>query len=124
MSQGPCSKPLRTAIGLLGRLNGVNHKRYRRDILLSLIGMHEKNQAWVDAAKSYERYLEEFAANDLYPFEDHEDAPGIPDLKAGLGSVVKYLEPKAWCPHHPRNSHKVGKNLQNLVPSYGFKQIL
>ena len=45
---------------VLGRLNGVNHKRYRRDILLSLIGMHEKNQAWVDAAKSYERYLEEF----------------------------------------------------------------
>ena len=60
---------------ILGRLNGLNHKRYRRDILLSLIGMHEKNQAWVDAAKSYERYLEEFAANDLYPFEDHEDAP-------------------------------------------------
>ena len=39
---------------VLGRLNGTDHKRYRRDILLSLIGMHEKNQAWVDAAKSYE----------------------------------------------------------------------
>ena len=46
----------------------------------------------MDAAKSYERYLEEFAKNDLYPFEEHEDAPGIPDLKAGLGSTVKYLE--------------------------------
>ena len=31
-----------------------NHKRYRRDILLSLIGMHEKNNA--DAAKCYERF--------------------------------------------------------------------
>ena len=43
---------------VLGRLNAPNHKRYRRDILLALINMHEKNQAWVDAAKSYERFLE------------------------------------------------------------------
>jgi hypothetical protein len=40
---------------VLGRLNAPHHKRYRRDVLLSLIGMHERNQAWVDAAKSYER---------------------------------------------------------------------
>jgi hypothetical protein len=73
-------------------LNAPHHKRYRRDVLLSLIGMHERNQAWVDAAKSYERYLEEFASDDSYPFEGHEDAPGIPDLKAGLGSVEKWLE--------------------------------
>ena len=70
---------------VLGRLNAPHHKRYRRDILLSLIGMHERNQAWVDAAKTYERYLEEFASDDRYPFEDHEDAPGIPDLKAPWG---------------------------------------
>ena len=95
---------------ILGRLNGLNHKRYRRDILLSLIGMHEKNQAWVDAAKSYERYLEEFAANDLYPFEDHEDAPGIPDLKAGLGSVVKFLEGlKRGAPTIPETHIRLGK---------------
>ena len=81
MSQGQSLKPLRIAIEFWEDLNGVNHKRYRRDILLSLIGMHEKNKAWVDAAKSYERYLEEFKSDDLYPFEDHEDAPGIPDLK-------------------------------------------
>ena len=31
---------------VLGRLNAPNHKRYRRDILLSMINMHEKNQAW------------------------------------------------------------------------------
>ena len=46
---------------ILGRLNLPHHKRYRRDVLLSLIRMHERNGAWVDAAKSYERYLEEFA---------------------------------------------------------------
>jgi tetratricopeptide (TPR) repeat protein len=100
---------------VLGRLNGTNHKRYRRDILLSLIGMHEKNQAWVDAAKSYERYLEEFAANDLYPFEDHEDAPGIPDLKAGLGSTVKYLEGlKRGAPTIPETHIRLGKIYRSL----------
>ncbi len=77
---------------VLGRLNAPHHKRYRRDVLLSLISMHERNQAWVDAAKSYERFLEEFSSDDLYPFESHEDAPGIPDLKSGLGSVEKWLE--------------------------------
>ena len=100
---------------VLGRLNGTNHKRYRRDILLSLIGMHEKNQAWVDAAKSYERYLEEFAANDFYPFEDHEDAPGIPDLKAGLGSTVKYLEGlKRGAPTIPETHIRLGKIYRSL----------
>ena len=100
---------------VLGRLNGNNHKRYRRDILLSLIGMHEKNQAWVDAAKSYERYLEEFAANDFYPFEDHEDAPGIPDLKAGLGSTVKYLEGlRRGAPTIPETHIRLGKIYRSL----------
>ena len=100
---------------VLGRLNGPNHKRYRRDILLSLIGMHEKNQAWVDAAKSYERYLEEFAANDFYPFEDHEDAPGIPDLKAGLGSTRKYLEGlKRGAPTIPESHIRLGKIYRSL----------
>ena len=100
---------------VLGRLNGTNHKRYRRDILLSLIGMHEKNQAWVDAAKSYERYLEEFAANDFYPFEDHEDAPGIPDLNAGLGSTVKYLEGlKRGAPTIPETHIRLGKIYRSL----------
>lgn len=77
---------------VLGRLNAPYQKRYRRDILLSLIAMHERNQAWVDAAKSYERFLEEFASDDNYPFEYHEDAPGIPDLQAELGSIEKWLE--------------------------------
>jgi hypothetical protein len=77
---------------VLGRLNAPNHKRYRRDILLSLINLHEKNQAWVDAAKTYERFLEEFAADDNYPFEQHEDAPGIPDLHAQVGDINKLLE--------------------------------
>ncbi len=95
---------------ILGRLNAPYHKRYRRDILLSLMGMHERNQAWVDAAKTYERYLEEFAADDDYPFADHEDAPGIPDLKAGLGSVQKWLEGrKRGAPTIPETHVRLGK---------------
>jgi tetratricopeptide (TPR) repeat protein len=95
---------------VLGRLNAPYHKRYRRDILLSLMGMHERNQAWVDAAKTYERYLEEFAADDDYPFADHEDAPGIPDLKTGLGSVQKWLEGrKRGAPTIPETHVRLGK---------------
>ena len=33
---------------VLGRLNLPNYKRYRRDILISLVRMHERNGAWVD----------------------------------------------------------------------------
>jgi len=100
---------------VLGRLNAPHHKRYRRDILLSLIGMHERNQAWVDAAKTYERYLEEFASDDRYPFEDHEDAPGIPDLKSSLGSVTKWLEGrKRGAPTIPETHIRLGKIYRTL----------
>ena len=100
---------------VLGRLNAIHHKRYRRDVLLSLIGMHERNQAWVDAAKSYERYLEEFASDDSYPFESHEDAPGIPDLKSSLGSVVKWLEGrKRGAPTIPETHIRLGKIYRSL----------
>jgi hypothetical protein len=100
---------------VLGRLNAPNHKRYRRDILLSMINMHEKNQAWVDAAKNYERFLEEFASNDKYPFEQHEDAPGIPDLSAPLGSVRKLLEGyKRGAPTIPETHIRLGKIYRQL----------
>lgn len=100
---------------VLGRLNAPYLKRYRRDILLSLIGMHERNHAWVDAAKTYERYLEEFAADDDYPFADHEDAPGIPDLKSGLGSVQKWLEGRnRGAPTIPETHVRLGKIYRKL----------
>ncbi len=100
---------------VLGRLNAPNHKRYRRDILFSMINMHEKNQAWVDAAKNYERFLEEFASNDNYPFEQHEDAPGIPDLSAPLGSVRKLLEGfKRGAPTIPETHIRLGKIYRQL----------
>ena len=67
---------------VLGRLTAPVHKRYRRDILLALINMHEKNNAWVDAAKSYERFLEEFASDDDYPFRATRRRPGYSDLHA------------------------------------------
>jgi len=100
---------------VLGRLSALDHKRYRRDILLSLINMHEKNQAWVDAAKTYERFLEEFASNDNYPFEQHEDAPGIPDLSAPLGSVRMLLEGfKRGAPTIPETHIRLGKIYRKL----------
>lgn len=69
----------------------------------------------MDAAKSYERYLEEFAADDAYPHEDHEDAPGIPDLKASLGSVEKWLEGrKRGAPTIPETHIRVGKIYRGL----------
>ena len=100
---------------VLGRLNAPNHKRYRRDILLAMINMHEKNQAWVDAAKSYERFLEEFASDDDYPFEQHEDAPGIPDLHAGLGNVQEFLHGlKRGAPTIPEAHIRTGKIYREL----------
>ncbi|WP_341715272.1 tetratricopeptide repeat protein, partial [Limnobacter sp.] len=86
--------------------------------MLSLISMHEKNQQWVDAAKSYERFLEEFAADDSYPFEEHEDAPGIPDLYAkvgGGGSVLKWVESKKrGAPSIPETHVRLGKIYRSL----------
>jgi len=101
---------------VLGRLNAPHHKRYRRDILLAIISMHEKNQQWVDAAKSYERFLEEFASDDRYPFEEHEDAPGIPDLYARVGgSVVKWVESKKrGAPSVPESHIRLGKIYRTL----------
>ena len=96
-------------------MTAPNHKRYRRDILLSLINLHEKNQAWVDAAKTYERFLEEFAADDDYPFEQHEDAPGIPDLHAQVGDVSKLLEGfSRGAPTIPETHIRTGKIYREL----------
>ena len=59
--------------------------------------------------------MEEFASNDSYPFEDHEDAPGIPDLKAGLGSTVKFLEGlKRGAPTIPETHIRLGKIYRSL----------
>lgn len=101
---------------VLGRLNAPHHKRYRRDILLAICSMHEKNQQWVDVAKSYERFLEEFAADDNYPFEEHEDAPGIPDLYARVGgSVIKWIESKKrGAPSIPESHIRLGKVYRTL----------
>ncbi len=100
---------------VLGRLNGPNYKRYRRDILLAMINMHEKNQAWVDAAKSYERFLEEFASDDNYPFQQHEDAPGIPGLHAQVGSVEDFIQGlKRGAPTIPETHIRAGKIYREL----------
>ena len=100
---------------VLGRLNGPNYKRYRRDILLAMINMHEKNQAWVDAAKSYERFLEEFASDDDYPFQQHEDAPGIPGLHAQVGNVEDFIQGlKRGAPTIPETHIRAGKIYREL----------
>jgi len=100
---------------VLGRLTAPVHKRYRRDILLALINMHEKNNAWVDAAKSYERFLDEFASDDDYPFEQHEDAPGIPNLHAGTGDIKAFLEGlERGSPTIPETHIRAGKIYREL----------
>ena len=69
----------------------------------------------MDAAKSYERFLEEFASDDDYPFEQHEDAPGIPDLHAGLGNVEEFLQGlKRGSPTIPETHIRVGKIYREL----------
>jgi tetratricopeptide (TPR) repeat protein len=100
---------------VLGRLNAPFQKRYRRDVLLSLVRMHERNNSWVDAIKSYERYIEEFAADDSYPFEEHEDAPGIPDLQASVGSLRKWKESiDRGAPTIPETHVRMGKIYRSL----------
>ena len=100
---------------VLGRLTAPFHKRYRRDVLLSMIRMHERNRAWVDAIKTYERYMEEFAADDDYPFEEHEDAPGIPDLQASVGSLRKWTEGRdRGAPTIPETHVRMGKIYRKL----------
>ncbi len=100
---------------VLGRLNGPYQKRYRRDILLAMVNMHEKNQAWVDAAKSYERFLEEFASDDDYPFQQHEDAPGIPGLHAQVGSIEDFIQGlKRGAPTIPETHIRAGKIYREL----------
>jgi hypothetical protein len=95
---------------VLGRLNAPFLKRYRRDILLSLINMHDKNQAWVDSAKTYERFLEEFSSDDDYPFEQHEDAPGIPGLHAKVGNASELISGfKRGAPTIPETHIRLGK---------------
>ena len=100
---------------ILGRLNLPFHKRYRRDVLLSLIRMHERNGAWVDAAKSYERFLEEFAGNDKYPFEEHMDAPGIPELRSEPGDSEAWNQSrKRGAPTIPETHFRAGKIYRKL----------
>ena len=70
-----------------------------------MINMHERNQAWVDAAKTYERFLEEFAANDNYPFEQHEDALNTRFIcSAGKRAEVAGRVQKR-CSYHSGDSH-------------------
>ena len=77
--------------------------------------MHERNRAWVDAIKTYERYMEEFAADDSYPFEEHEDAPGIPDLQASVGSLRKWTEGLTrGAPTIPETHVRMGKIYRKL----------
>ena len=100
---------------VLGRLNLPNYKRYRRDILISLLRMHERNGAWVDAAKTYERFLEEFASDEKYPFEEYMSAPGISELRSDLGdSGARVRGVKRGAPTIPETHFRLGKIYRKL----------
>ncbi|MDE0577816.1 MAG: tetratricopeptide repeat protein, partial [Opitutales bacterium] len=100
---------------VLGRLNLPNYKRYRRDILISLVRMHERNGAWVDAAKTYERFLEEFASDEKYPFEEYMSAPGISELRSDLGDSGAWVRGiKRGAPTIPETHFRLGKLYRKL----------
>jgi len=100
---------------VLGRLNLPEYKRYRRDILVSLLRMHERNGAWVDAAKTYERFLEEFASDEKYPFEEYMSAPGISELRSDLGDSVAWVRGvKRGAPTIPETHFRLGKIYRKL----------
>ena len=100
---------------VLGRLNLPNYKRYRRDILISLLRMHERNGAWVDAAKTYERFLEEFASDEKYPFEEYMSAPGISELRSDLGDSGAWVRGvKRGAPTIPETHFRLGKIYRKL----------
>ena len=100
---------------VLGRLNLPNYKRYRRDILISLLRMHERNGAWVDAAKTYERFIEEFASDEKYPFEEYMSAPGISELRSDLGDSGAWVRGvKRGAPTIPETHFRLGKIYRKL----------
>ncbi|MBG30614.1 MAG: hypothetical protein CMI31_11530 [Opitutae bacterium] len=72
-------------------LKDPDHKQYRRDVLLALIHMFERAEMWVEAAKSTERFLEEFASDAKYPFANGEKAPTIAEVHLSLGHMYKRL---------------------------------
>ena len=72
-------------------LKDPDHKQYRRDVLFALIGMFESAEMWVEAAKSTERFLEEFASDTKYPFENAENMPPIAAVHLNLGRIYKRL---------------------------------
>ena len=76
---------------VLFRLSRPEHKQYRRDVLLALILMFENSEMLVEAAKSIERFLEEFANNPKYPFENGEEMPTIAEMHLRLGKIYRRM---------------------------------
>ncbi|MFP6855544.1 MAG: hypothetical protein VB980_07150, partial [Opitutales bacterium] len=76
---------------VLYRLSKPEHKQYRRDVLLALIRMFENSKMLVEAAKSTERFLEEFANDPKYPFENGEDSPTIAQMHIHLGKIYRQM---------------------------------
>jgi len=74
---------------VLIQLTKPEHKQYRRDIHLALVRMYEKAQMKVDAARAIERFLEEFASDPKYPFENGENVPTIADVHLWLGRTYR-----------------------------------
>ncbi|MFP6901889.1 MAG: tetratricopeptide repeat protein [Opitutales bacterium] len=76
---------------VLYQLRKPEHKQYRRDVLLALIGMFENSEMYVEVTKSIERFLEEFAADPKYPFENGEESPTIADTHLRLGRIYRKM---------------------------------
>ena len=95
---------------VLGRLNAPFHKRYRRDILLSMIRMHERNKQWVNAAKTYDVISKSLLQTRLILLKIMKMLPAFLICRLDY-SVTKWLEEQAR-PQLFRNSYQIGQNLQ------------
>ena len=71
--------------------------------------MHDKNQAWVDSAKTYERFLEEFSSDDNYPFEEHEDSLGSRTFRLRLVILENYFVALSEALTIPETHIRLGK---------------
>lgn len=107
---------------VLVQLGEPEHKQYRRDLLLALVKMFERCEMWVEAAKTRERCLEEFASDAKYPFENGEDMPTIAEMHIELGRIYRRIGAFRMA----KNKFYDGLNATLAVPkekAFAFKRI-
>lgn len=107
---------------VLVQLGKPEQKQYRRDLLLALVKMFERCEMWVEAAKSRERFLEEFASDAKYPFENGEDMLSMAEMHIELGRIYRRIGAFRMA----KNKFYDGLNATLSVPkekAFAFKRV-